>query len=352
MSGSGPSSCPRLFEAEAMRDGRLTGTERASYEQHVSGCAACAREVRGLESLAAALRASGSEGADELRVRRERTRLLAAFDGGLVAPEGGAGRRRSLLVVGTAACAAIAAVSILWGRSRTPAPSVRATASATVHAEGDAEWSDRREGERETLLLQRGTLRVHVDHAGGGEGRLVVVLPDGELEDVGTTFTVSAKDGWTARVTVEEGRVLLRLRDRPAVVLGAGETWVADAPPPPSESPAPAEAVAEAVEAPPAAAAPRSARAPVASASSPDVSVEFRAAMSALDVGDNRAAAARFAAFLGQHPGDPRAEDAAYLRVIALQRSGDAQAMQQAAMTYLRLYPAGFRRAEIEPLAR
>lgn len=337
MSGS---ACPRLFEAEAMRDGRLTGAERASYERHASGCAACAREVRALESLATALRASGPADADELRVRRERTRLLAAFDGGLVAAERGGARRRWVFAVGALACAAVAAL-ILW-RARTPA-------TATVRAEGDAAWSERREGDRETLLLQRGKLWVHVDHT-SGDGRLVVVLPDGELEDVGTTFTVSASDGHTNGVTVEEGRVLLRLRDRPAVVLGAGETWVAGTPAPAACASAPPPAPVEPVEAPTAAASRPGA--PAASATLPDASAEFRAAMNALDTGDNGDAASRFANFLQKHPGDPRAEDAAYLRVIALQRSGDAQAMQRAAATYLRLYPAGFRRAEVEPLAR
>src|SRR5262245_28858464 len=79
------SPCPRLFEAEAMRDGRLTGTERASFERHASICPACAREVEALDALAGALRANHPVRADELHVRRERTRLLAAFDGELLA---------------------------------------------------------------------------------------------------------------------------------------------------------------------------------------------------------------------------------------------------------------------------
>ena len=73
--------------------------------------------------------------------------------------------------------------------------------------------------------------------------------------------------------------------------------------------------------------------------------------MSALDGGDNRTAAARFAAFLATHPRDARAEDAAYLRVIALQRAGDAASMKEAAIQYLRRYPNGFRRAEVEALS-
>jgi TolA-binding protein len=212
-----------------------------------------------------------------------------------------------------------------------------------VHADGVAVWSERREGDREKVLLERGTLWMHVDH-GSGEGRLLVVLPDGELEDIGTTFTVRAEDGRTKRVTLEEGHVLLRLRDRPALTIGAGETWLADVP-----APVACASVEPSTEPP---AAPLGSSAPVGSAAAPDPSAEFRAAMSALDVGDDRDAAAKFGSYLQRHPRDPRAEDAAYLRVIALQRCGDAGGMKEAATTYLRLYPAGFRRAEVEPLAR
>jgi len=74
--------------------------------------------------------------------------------------------------------------------------------------------------------------------------------------------------------------------------------------------------------------------------------------MSALDGGDNTTAAARFTAFLAVHPRDARAEDAAYLRVIALQRANDTNGMKEAAEQYLRRYPKGFRRAEVETLSR
>lgn len=84
----------------------------------------------------------------------------------------------------------------------------------------------------------------------------------------------------------------------------------------------------------------------------PDASLDFRVAMAALARGDHAAAATRFASFLAQHPRDRRAEDAAYLRVIALQKAGDAGGMKQAALEYQRRYPNGFRRAEVEPLAR
>jgi outer membrane protein assembly factor BamD (BamD/ComL family) len=74
--------------------------------------------------------------------------------------------------------------------------------------------------------------------------------------------------------------------------------------------------------------------------------------MAVLNSGNNTSAASLFGAFLGEHPRDPRAEDAAYLRVIALQRAGELRGMKRAAAEYLSRHPSGFRRAEIEPLAR
>jgi hypothetical protein len=45
------------------------------------------------------------------------------------------------------------------------------------------------------------------------------------------------------------------------------------------------------------------------------------------------------------------AEDAAYLRIIALQRLGAGGETRRAAETYLQRFPTGFRRAEVERLA-
>jgi TolA-binding protein len=196
-------------------------------------------------------------------------------------------------------------------------------------------------------------LRIHVVHA-SGEAGLVVMLPDGELEDVGTTFSVSADAGHTTRVAVDEGKVVLRLRGRPAIEIGAGDVW------PSGPLAAPVRAVeAAAAPDPEAEGRPSPLRAvPVRrshrglAAVAPDPLVEFRAAMEALRTGDSRRAASAFASFLVAHPRDPMAEDAAYLRVIALQRSGDDEGMKRAAEDYLRRFPTGFRRAEIQNLSQ
>ncbi len=347
-------SCPRLFEVEAARDGRLTGSELANFERHMTGCSACLREARALQGLADALRAPRDDirSEDVLHVRRERTRLLAAFDSALVSPERRSGARRWLQVSAVAAAALVATWIVVW-RTRPASPSVHS--GATVHADGTAVWSEHRNGNREVIDLARGELWVHVDHSSGEEG-LLVVLPDGELEDTGTTFTVSAEDGRTTRVAVQEGHVVLRVRGQAAAAIGPGETWMPSARPSVSAS-ASAAAPADTVVAAPLGAIERTTPSPplavpAASADAYDASADFRTAMHALDVGDNLQAAAAFASFLEKHPRDRRAEDALYLRVIALQRSGDRAGTKQAALEYLHRYPAGFRQSEVEPLAR
>jgi hypothetical protein len=337
-----------------MRDGRLTGAERATFERHITVCPPCSNEVRALEALAESLclEVPDHAVADELHARRERTRLLAAFDRALLKPEQPRNGRHRLFRP-AAALALGVAILVLPRMLRRPALPVH-TFSAVVHADSVSVWSERMEGDRENVVLERGALWIHVDHSLGG-GRLLVVLPDGELEDTGTTFTVSADDGHTTRVAVQEGHVVLRLRGQAAIALGPGDTWIPD--PRPVAS-APASVAPPADPAPTArldriersASSPR----PPASLSPPasDPSGDFRAAMAALHVGDNHQAAAGFANFLDKHPRDARAEDAAYLRVVALQRSGDSAGMKQAALEYLRRYPAGFRQAEVEPLSR
>ncbi|HMI88207.1 MAG TPA: hypothetical protein VK550_29180 [Polyangiaceae bacterium] len=350
-------ACPRLFQAEAWRDGRLVGAEIASFERHLTVCHLCSREVQALQALGESLRRprDGDADADELHVRRERTRLLAAFDAALVPPEQTGGARRWLF--GMAAFAMLSAALLLSWRARRVATGAAATSAVIVHADSTASWSTRVEGSVEKVVLERGVLSIHVDHA-RSHRRLLVVLPDGELEDMGTTFTVSADAGRTTRVTVQDGSVVLRIHGQAAWALSAGDTWSPPIKPTTSAcascEPSPVQPIARERRAPPRSAPASSARSPspIASALEPDPSIDFRAAMAALDLGENRAAAARFAGFVAKHAGDARAEDASYLRVIALQRAGDADRMKEAVFEYLRRYPTGFRHAEVEALSR
>jgi hypothetical protein len=341
-----------LFEVEAMRDGRLAGAELTSFARHLTTCAECAHEARTLEALAETVRSGSDEtrASNELAVWRERTRLLAAFDGTLLVPETRFRARRLLL---PAAIAAAVACVIVVSRAR---PDQHLVHSPKIDIRPDAQtvWTEKTEGEWRKIFLSRGGLRIHVDHS-AGQGRLLVTLPDGELEDRGTTFTVSAEDGHTTRVAVEEGSVVLRLSDRSEMTIRAGQAWIREtrvtsvevAPEPSVTAPLPRHASTRLRPSATTAPSPASDISP-----SEDPTSDFRAAISLLDAGASRQAAAELARFVETHPHDPRAEDAAYLLVIALQRCGSEDDAKRAAQEYLRRYPAGFRRAEVEKLSR
>lgn len=344
-------SCPRQFEVEALRDGRLTGAELARFQSHLGLCPVCAGEARALQALAASLRSPATlADADELHVRRERTRLLAAFDARLV-PASRGQVAKPWLVAAVAVLSTLAALAfVLWPtRSLPTAPvATKSPEPVLIRADSSARWSRRVESQVETVVLESGALSIRVDHA-VSQRRLLVILPDGELEDIGTTFSVSAAAGHTTRVTVQDGSVVLRLNGKPPLALGAGDVWT----PPPASAAAPIQSAPSPVPA-----AVRAKSTPSGTpvhvdtpTSAPDPSADFRAAMSAFNGGDNPRAAALFTVFLTQHARDSHAEDAAYLRILALERTGNSAATQQAARDYLTRYPRGFRRAEAEALS-
>ena len=347
-----PVACPRLFEAEAMRDGRLAGAALARFARHTTICRSCQREVQALEALAEALRARrpGDARVDELHRLRERTRLVAAFDNALVAPRRRSNAMRRALWPATAAI--IASAIFLWrARSRARTSSLRPLSSSTP-APRPSGRSIRRKATTK-IVLERGDLWIRVDHA-RRQSALIVALPDGELEDTGTTFTVSAAGGRTTRVAVEEGSVLLRIHGRPPVAIGRAESWAPALParlhPPRAGRKRRARRIRTSDRAGGARASARHRRRRWRLRTRRNPALDFRAAVAVLDSGANREAAAAFARFVAKHARDARAEDAAYLRVIALQRCGADDEMRRAAQDYLRLYPAGFRHAEMENL--
>ena len=341
-------ACPRAFEAEALRDGRLTGGERTSFERHLTLCAACSHEIAELDALAAALHGS-PEKFDELHTRRERVRLLAAFDAALVKPKRAVPKAHWLVTAGIATGIAAGLCAAAWSAVHSARTAPAQAKSVRVHAEGLAVWSAHTQGSEETVKLEDGELRIQVDHR-LGNSHLVVVVPDGELEDIGTTFVVSVAGGHTKRIAVEEGRVLVRLRGLPAHTVNAGDTWLPEPPSaPPKLATSPNANASASASASPSLSASASGAAPRPLVT--DAAADFRAAMAALSRGDNHQAERMLAAFLQKHPHDAHAEDAAYSRVIALQRCGDAAQTRQAAAQYLARYPAGFRRTEIEALA-
>ena len=347
-------TCPRLFEVEAARDGRLAGPELTRFHSHLARCPSCSRQSQALQALGAALRGLPAVSNDDLHARRQRTRLLAAFDASLVPARSNA--RRWLVPLLATAALTILTLTLWHSRTPAPAPAAAVRDAITIQPAPATKWSRQVENHRETITLAAGTLSVAIDHSLSPR-RVRVLLPDGDLEDLGTTFTITVTAAATTHVSVQEGTVILRLRNRAPIVLSANESWTPESTPPapPATPSAPAFPAPANASAPANAPAPAPAPAPAGSTPAPpgdDAATDFRSALAALNGGNNALAASLFATFLTRHPSDARTEDAAYLRVIALQRSGNASATRDAARSYLERYPTAFRRTEIEPLAQ
>lgn len=340
-------TCARLWEVEAARDGRLDAEDRARHARHCETCAECRREAARLSAVAEALRASTEGPRDEVAARRARGRMLAAAS----APP--ARRIPPLLVLAPLLALAVLVGVILRRATRTVPP---AGVAATVHPHPDTQWTRALEGDVDRVVLTEGTLSVAV--GAPKRARLVVVLPDGTLEDVGTRFVVAVHEGRTTHVEVHEGVVVLRLVGQPERVLTAGARWeapqkvaaptiesvvVASVTPQPAPS-----AVAAPPSTSPVGAAGKPPVAPAASASADPGDEAWKLAMAAFRGGDASEAHRLFTAFASAHPGHPKAEDAAYLRILAAQRAHDDKAARAAATDYLARFPKGFRRPEAE----
>jgi len=343
------SDCPRRWEVDVHREGRLGPRDAQSFERHLRTCMECRRArdaEQQLRDLAA--RIAPAE-ADELVMRRLRSRVLRDVALGGERPAS----RWALFAVAASFVLFVGAALAWWTQpaptivaSTTPAPSSTMSAAApspealagTVVAVGVARWNQTRQGGLERVSLEEGTLSVHVRPQRFGE-RFLVALPDGELEVRGTTFRVTVVDGHTTRVVVDEGVVEVRPKDGPETRLEAGSSW----------SPPVSAATAASARPTKPSLSPSTATAP----SSPTLGLgddEYSAAMALLRSGRNGEAAAAFHAFVAAHPGAPPSEDASYLEAVALARAGRVDAAGLAAEHHLASYPASFHRKEAEAL--
>jgi TolA-binding protein len=227
-------------------------------------------------------------------------------------------------------------------------------------------------------------MSLHVEKLVPGQ-RFLAALPDGELEVRGTRFEIEVHDGSTTRVEVSEGAVALRLRGQSERRIAAGERWspdeaspvqrgvtvsasapsatadaidVSDAPtalPPSNREPRRAERIA----APPPSDSLHTAGAkrgtpsaqPIANdtAGSP-AGTALTNAMNAMSAGSYERADELLADFELRFPGDSRAEDAAFLRIVIRQRLDDNDGAARQARQYLARYPHALRRREAERL--
>jgi hypothetical protein len=348
-------SCQRRFEVEAARDGRITGAARASIETHLSTCEVCAAEARSLGGIARALAALPVAGTDALSVRRQRQRILARLNEAQVTQRGEAASRppwRRAAGVSVVAAALAAWAVVAASRDRSVAPTSGSAKAAdpaddvVVVVPETALWSRAEQGPNTRVKLDDGELDIVVKHRGEAHG-LVVALPDGELQDVGTTFRVRVRAGRTVAIVVREGAVVFRKLGAGPMLLGAGESWTADDL---SVATAPSAAVSSGSTIPAPSQPPHRSMSLVSKAEA-DAAKEFRGAVDLLNGGNAAAAVSAFRAYLARRPPPERAEDATYLLVLALHRAGDEPEAQAAARNYLRLYPDGLRHREVESLA-
>jgi hypothetical protein len=352
-------NCPETSAVEALRDGRLEQEPAETLRLHLANCAECTLEAVRLERLSEELAVLRGSEANPLRVAAGRRRLLDA------ARQVDAGGKSAFMRATAVVLAACAAAVIVWfglgrlpfGKQEQAAVSSRASdgeLAVTVVPAARTTWSRARVEATETLNLAEGKLAVQVTRHDPRQ-RLLVQLPDGELEDVGTVFTVEVQGGKTRAVAVTEGRVALRLRGRSELVLSAGESFQA----PDESSPGASAAALGSSEPPrdtpgaPGAATKSGARPSPAGdelPACPSASL-FQDGVRAFKHGEFGAAASlleRFSAACGR---SNHAEDAAYLRMVALARAGRTDAARAQARAYLERFPQGFRRKEAQRLA-
>ena len=373
--------CSRTWQAEAVKDGRLSPSDRESFERHLATCQDCTREVRALaelEDLAGRVPMQSTSALERRRLRNEILRranelsvreqprtpgvrfvaaaaalvlLAAALFVWLRLPLSASGLRSGIAQRRSHAGSAVQA------RPQEPRPPRPTPPIFQLQASKDAEWRSLEQGRTLRIAASRGRfeLSVHPLHA---DQRFLLDLPDGELEVKGTRFVVQIDGARTRSVHVSEGRVVVRLRGHAPLTLGAGEAWSAspsvasakfvDRPQPAVEL-QPPQASADAGPAPASAqtAAPQSAL-PTSDASG----AAFTHAMSAFSAGSYSQAERLLLRFEALHPADARVEDSAFLRAIARARRGDAHGARVLAREYLQRYPHGLRRAEAERMTQ
>ncbi len=356
-----PEPCSMALLVEAKRDGRLRDRELSSIDRHLASCVSCAELARDLDQVRVLLRSPAPE-PTPLEVQRGRLKLLreAALPSSSPAVRGG-NRPRLAVALAVVSFAALFFVlqrrSIEHGNAVVEAPSPSASAPVrtvtTVVPEGDARFVRATDGRTEIVTLESGAVDLSVRHLSAGD-RFLVKTGDAEVEVRGTVFRVEAADNRLQNVEVVEGKVEVRFRGG-TIFLTADERWdrpadarsiTPKAGPVDARSAAPTSAPIAAASAKRGPASPR----PVASAK-PPVEDGFVEGMGMMERGDYDAAARHLDAFSKSNAHDDRAEDAAFLVILALQRAGRAAEAVAAARRYLGAYPAGYRRAEAQAIA-
>ena len=317
-----PTQCSESWLVEAIRDGRVAGAERTSFERHLATCNTCRDQSRNMASNLERLAQLPSGLPDAFTLRRERRALLRAFDSSLLANAEAPTRWRVRL----AFVCAVASATLLAGLFLVHR-STRRSSWVDVATDAEASWSEHRTERVDQLTLKNGHFHLSIHRPTSAE-RVTIALPDGEVEDLGTELTVWIDGGRTSYVAVDRGSVVLRLHGAPETKLVAGDHWrqaanVAQ----PASMPAVSDREAN-----------------HQTSESPARVVAHTKPAKATAAVPSKAAIDRGAAQLSR-------EDAAYLHALALLEAGQRTEARAAADEYLREYPDGFRRLEALSIA-
>jgi hypothetical protein len=296
---------------EAKRDGRLGDREASSVERHLAGCAECAAFAEDLARLGRLAKAPPAP-VSEMDRRRGRVRLLQSA---AAAPSQSSSRQRPgiLVAVALVAIGGVASAKFTPWSSRADRPTVRDT---PVLATG---WSARVKG---ALLAGAVAIDESSPPAGGALSASRQSEPHGtDSNDAGGASTelaaVAAPSPLSAPSSAPSAPSASAASHRPNRSEHAVSPDVRDVSPAPKASGASA----------------------------------FDEAVGLVERGDYGAATERLEAFQRAHAKDPRAEDAAFLAIVALDHAGRRADAVRAARAYLAAYPNGFRRAEAEAIS-
>jgi hypothetical protein len=346
--------CSRVWEADAIDDGRLDGPARLSFQKHTQGCAICARELAALTELRDTMRRAAALSSTPLEHRRARAELLRKANARALSRRGerAAGPLRWLAVAVACGLVAILAIALLR-RAPTSASASASPPSFDVDDIEGAKWSSEFVGAQVHARLESGIASFHVEHTRPGQ-RFLLRMPDGEIEVHGTRFRVEVRRGATSRVDVMEGVVTLHLHGAGERRLRAGDAWEAsparnglsedEAGVPNGEIGAAAAVESAATGNAPDA--PSLAKTPDARQGAAQQDI-FATGVAAFRSGNYRRAEQLFDRFLVEGtPRDPRSEDAWFMKAVARSRLGDTEGAARLARDYLQRFPEGLRRPE------
>jgi len=276
-------------------------------------------------------------------------------------------------VFGLLTVAIVAIVGLVIWASRPDATDM------TVATGAGASYVREQEGSKDLVRLNDGAFDFDIHEHTPGR-RLVFVVPDGEIEDIGTKFHVVVRGGHTEEISVSEGEVEFRRTASPPMRLIAHMTYrrLPDEPvasdvassqttmttPPVATSstatapnPAPPVPVTESTPATSphvVAATPRSTGAHGPRPRQPSSSAPGATPKATQNQSSIGAITAPMAG--SSEPAPPMqtgmaAEDVAYMEVVRMLRTGNAPGAREAARRWLLQYPSGLRRSEMETVA-